>query len=123
MVSYNAGMLMIVVALIAIIIVVVVICHQSSNDIVYTTPAAIAWPILIAVAVAAWGCSAVRAEVMKYHTKGHVVAHSPVKHHMSSRASAPINSDSDSESDREGIVASHNKKRILQARRHPAHMN
>ena len=67
MVSYNAGMLMIVIALITIIVVVVIICYQSSNDIVYTTPAAIAWPILIAVAFAAWGCSSVRDEMIKCH--------------------------------------------------------
>lgn len=118
MVSYNAGMLMIVVALIAIIIVVVVICHQSSNDVVYTTPAAIAWPILIAVAIAAWGCSAVRDEVMKYHEKGHVVAHSVVKHHMISHPS--VHSDSESESERESVAPVHKKKNIRQVKRQRA---
>jgi ABC-type nickel/cobalt efflux system permease component RcnA len=66
MASFVAGYGMIIVAIIIMAIIIYCIYSTSQNDVVYTTPGAIALPLILCIILGSWGLYIMKSEYNKY---------------------------------------------------------
>ena len=129
MASFGVGYAMIIIAIIIMSIIIFCIYNTSQNDVVYTTPGAIALPLILCIILGGWGLYIMKSEYNKYapaevHERSSAVQHHHRRHYRDPLEEEEdddelvLEDDADEELKHHDKAAMHKQEKKKQFRRH-----